>query len=993
MMDLIVNLHLLKLLGHYKFLAVCSWATAVICIALAILIYRANSKSKVCRLNCAFNLGIAFWAGGHGFMYFITNETLSYFNNQLLTTGAILIPVFLTHLVVTETKVRQAQVVIRLTYLGAGILFILTWMPGRFFVESSIPTLDFPAYTKRSTFYFLLPIYMFGNLFLSLFFLIKAFVQEKSKARQLQLKLLCMAIALGFLGGTPAYFLMFDIPIKPYTVGFVAVYPLIITYAIAKHRFLNIEQLIKKTALFSIFFTASITLLALALFFFQNILELVMESNLSESSVALWGSNATGIFHPYVTTGYLTAFVTITIGSFVFLKNKHSKIHQSFFLLAIAIAQWSFFTALMGMQTNHDQALLWGRVCHVGVMFIPVFFFYFTGAIVGRPRPKTLKAGYIIATLMSVGILSTPFFIPYERTDAGPNFMVAPGIFYSLIILFFGLYVGMSLKILFSEAQKAKGLRRKHIQYFFWSSIAGYGLGGINFLPVYGITIPPYPYTAACGAVYYGILAYAIMRHRLFDIEVLVKKGLVFTLLFTLVYSLVTGLIYFLGYFISGEHKALLSITSILMAMIIYEPLRNLLTRLTHSFLFQQKQDYTALIDELTQKASESADLQSISHEITTFFHQKLGVEWCALYTFTPEDHLFQKISVAGGGEKLAAEVSFTGLEALFKETPEPYLINPFDTDSRISVEVRTFARDHKVEVIVPFFVDRKLAAVMLLSKKKSDREFSHQDEIVMKTVMQRTSMLLLSGRLLKEVMTSNLELGQRIKMTALTKLAKGVHHEVRNPLHALSLYASATKNLFRNQSPQSPLDDPTLLILRERMEVMLEQIQATKTILERFTQFAMPNEDEKLDVIDLKEALDKFLALMQEGHRLDHVAIQMEGEAHLNAYATQGALQEILFNLFNNAIEAMKGKGHLQFQLRKHGEFAELFIRDTGSGISAETFPHIFEEYFTTKQNTEAIGIGLSITKHRVESLGGTVDIKNHEHGGAEVRIQLKAA
>jgi len=241
--------------------------------------------------------------------------------------------------------------------------------------------------------------------------------------------------------------------------------------------------------------------------------------------------------------------------------------------------------------------------------------------------------------------------------------------------------------------------------------------------------------------------------------------------------------------------------------------------------------------------------------------------------------------------------------------------------------------------------------------------------------------------------MTSNLELGQRIKMTAITKLAKGVHHEVRNPLHALSLYAIATRDFMQNASVTEPLGTQRLEELKNRVEIMLDQIQHTKNILERFAQFAMPTKDEILTSVDITNEVRKFLALMKEGHRLDQIEVNTRELSPAAVIATPGAIQEILFNLFTNALEAMKGKGKIDFRIETCGNKVQLTLSDSGPGIAPEAESHLFEEYFTTKKNTEAIGIGLSITKHRVESLGGSVEAKNTKDSGARFIVNFKAA
>src|SRR3989338_2359505 len=146
------------------------------------------------------------------------------------------------------------------------------------------------------------------------------------------------------------------------------------------------------------------------------------------------------ILQPYVLTGYLTAAVTFTVGLFVLLKNPRAAVHRAFMLFALTITQWAFFSALMGMQTEYRWGLFFGKICHIGVLQIPVFFYYFTAKITGTHYPRIMKAGFLAALVLTGFTLTTPYFIPASRTDMNVRFMVSGGPLYGLIIAFFAFF-------------------------------------------------------------------------------------------------------------------------------------------------------------------------------------------------------------------------------------------------------------------------------------------------------------------------------------------------------------------------------------------------------------------------------------------------------------------------------------------------------------------------------------------------------------------------
>ncbi|MCM8775034.1 MAG: ATP-binding protein [Candidatus Omnitrophica bacterium] len=692
--------------------------------------------------------------------------------------------------------------------------------------------------------------------------------------------------------------------------------------------------------------------------------------------------------HPYVATGYLTSVVTLATGFFVYSKNRQSPIHKSFLFFSISIWLWSFFTAIQGMQEGPAWALFWGRFCHIGAILIPVFFYYFTLKITGNFKKIPLTAGFVTAFLLIFGIFTTPWFIPRERTDMGVRYITEGGPLYFVVILFFSTYVLLALIHLWIEIRTSRGARKKHLQYFFLASVLGFGIGIFNFLPVYGITLFPYPYSAACGAIYSSVIAYAILRHKLFEIELMIKKGIVFGFLFGTVYLTVSGLIFLVGYFWTKAPAAILSAVSITMAMLLYEPLKRLLTRWTHRFLFQKKISYTALIHNLTNQLSSTHDSRALAEQIVDFLTQQMALEWVGLYLPADGNAGF-RLTFAAAGPSLTELGPADPIIGFARAQRTPFVLSPFDGDEDLSPEVKARLRRDRVEAIVPIFVEKSLYGILLLGRKKSDDAFSGEDEALLQTLMDEAGMFFLSAKLLKEVTRSNLELGQHMKMAAVTQLAAGVHHEVRNPLQAIELSAQA----LLQELDQNPAPEASAREMDKHLAGILAKVERIQKSLERFAQFARPEEDFELTALDLRAELEKFFALMQEGQKLDKIRVHNRVPSEFSVWACEGPLQNIFFNLFTNAYEAMQGQGELFLDARNAGDFIEMKFRDRGPGISKDILPHIFDRYFTTKKNREAMGIGLSITRHHIQRLGGSIEASDTAGKGAEFILRFRKA
>jgi two-component system C4-dicarboxylate transport sensor histidine kinase DctB len=107
-----------------------------------------------------------------------------------------------------------------------------------------------------------------------------------------------------------------------------------------------------------------------------------------------------------------------------------------------------------------------------------------------------------------------------------------------------------------------------------------------------------------------------------------------------------------------------------------------------------------------------------------------------------------------------------------------------------------------------------------------------------------------------------------------------------------------------------------------------------------------------------------------------------------------QDQLQQVFFNLFLNAAQAMKGRGTVSVITRVGpGNHIYVTVTDTGPGIDAEVFDRVFEPFFTTKPTGGGLGLGLAISSEIVNEHGGMLTASESGLGGATFQLQLPLA
>jgi len=231
------------------------------------------------------------------------------------------------------------------------------------------------------------------------------------------------------------------------------------------------------------------------------------------------------------------------------------------------------------------------------------------------------------------------------------------------------------------------------------------------------------------------------------------------------------------------------------------------------------------------------------------------------------------------------------------------------------------------------------------------------------------------------EVSRLEAQLRRADKLAALGTLAAGVAHEVKNPLHALSL------NLHLLQEAVAA-PDATAAEVKDYFEILRSEIQRIHRIVENFLRFARPAipEVRPLDLNGLLERVLSLVAFEAAGH---DVTIETSLGPSLEAVpGDEGQLAQVFLNVAINALQAMPGGGVLTVTSRAADGWAEVAIGDTGEGIRGDVLPHVFDPYFTTRAG--GVGLGLAIAHRIVEGHHGVIDVESEAGRGTTVTVRL---
>lgn len=234
---------------------------------------------------------------------------------------------------------------------------------------------------------------------------------------------------------------------------------------------------------------------------------------------------------------------------------------------------------------------------------------------------------------------------------------------------------------------------------------------------------------------------------------------------------------------------------------------------------------------------------------------------------------------------------------------------------------------------------------------------------------------------------TSARELHSRMiqseKMAAIGHLAGNIAHELNNPLTGIRSLAQ----VLLTELPEEGT-------IKEDVHEVERAAGRSEKIIENLLNFSKGDSDERAVHISLNEIVERTLPMLKTAMREHRSEIYLS-ETEAEVRAEPHLLQQVVFNLVNNACQAMKDRGTITIQTEVVSDADEkrwfiLQVADTGVGIPPEIIDNIFEPFFTTKERGQGTGLGLSMSQSVVQKFGGDIAVKSVLGEGTVFTIRL---
>lgn len=226
-------------------------------------------------------------------------------------------------------------------------------------------------------------------------------------------------------------------------------------------------------------------------------------------------------------------------------------------------------------------------------------------------------------------------------------------------------------------------------------------------------------------------------------------------------------------------------------------------------------------------------------------------------------------------------------------------------------------------------------------------------------------------------------EVVRKEKLSALGRLAAGVAHDVRNPLHSIGLTLQHLTETGR------PRDADRAVEFDRSLEIIRGEIRRLDQLVGNFLSFATSdrNQKQEVDLAELLRETARLVAKEAEWRKVD-VVVRID-ESDPVVHGDGEALRSSILNLVLNSFEAMPEGGRLGLHLASGDDGVTLEVTDTGTGIPEADQDRVFDFAYTTREKGSGLGLAM-VHQYVVEEHGGRVSLESRPEEGTRVRVVL---
>jgi signal transduction histidine kinase len=683
----------------------------------------------------------------------------------------------------------------------------------------------------------------------------------------------------------------------------------------------------------------------------------------------------------------LTAIISFFLGIFVYLKNTKSAVNRSWLFLSINVSIWSFGIFALHNSPDKAHALFWIRFMYCGSIFVPSSFLHLIFCTSGinfyARNKKIIIATYLISVIFLI-FNFTPLFVKGVSPRLNFKYYTDPGILFPAFGLFYLSNLAYAFYKLIKEFPRVSAVKRNQLKYILIASTVGFAGALSTILPMFNIKTPPIGYYLIL--FYTLIVSYAIVKHQLMDINIVIKKGMVYAYLSFFVLVPCMMAILFAQKFFFGQISSFfsfLTFCTLLLASLVFLKVTPEIEEYIEKRLFKTKFEYKKALRDLSEIIISFLDEKELFKRAGNILSKDLDAETVSFFLLDREKKTYtlrasQNLQRSKVKELPHEDPFFLWLKekgnAVVREETERIINDP----QTKSVVKRMGSMES--EVCIPLMSRDQLIGIVNLGNKRSGDMYSHEDLDLLTHFATQASIALENARLYQEMQRTQQLMRRTDRLSSLGSLTATLAHEIRNPLVTVKTFLDLVPERYKDKEFRGNF-----------LKLTTSELERITKLVSGLLDFAKPKKP-KLRKADINQVIEEIIPLIQVEAGKRDIAIETNLRETPKAKLDPDQMKQVFLNILLNAVEAVKAHGRISItsrDIRKNGsEYVQVEIADTGKGIPKKILESIFDPFFTTKE--KGSGLGLAISHQIVEDHHGIIEVVSMPKKGTTFFINL---
>ncbi len=698
----------------------------------------------------------------------------------------------------------------------------------------------------------------------------------------------------------------------------------------------------------------------------------------------------------------LSCFLNLLLGLVVFFKNPKSTTNRMFLFLACSFAAWSIVNYFSVHPVFFSQITLVRLVLLFAAL--QSLAFYLTSIVFplhamppgGRKKEKIA----ILATAFVMFMTQTPFVFRLNgQGEPAPSFAIPLFAILIFTLLFSGIYT------LVTKFRRSHGKEKDQLRLILFGFIGTFSLIFLtNFLLVVVFNNTALiPFGPSYTLVFSGSFAYAIVKHRLFDIRAATARGLAYLLSFTAI-----GLIY--GLFVLGVSTIINQQDSLTLAQrgsyigfalitaLVFPRTKQFFDRITNKFFFRDAYDPQGFLDELNTVLVRSVDMNQLLQDTSKILLENLKTDFTV---FSIRKTSYSPIRIIGDAKKNFDEQTVQSIADTVTRNRENVIVTDFLDHT--STDFRKVLVQHDVALIVKLKSRSgsrsELIGTIMFGSKKSGNTFNKLDLRMLEIIANELVIAIQNALRFEEIQNFNVTLQEKVnEATRKLRLANEklrqldqtkddfismASHQLRTPLTSVKGYVSMVldEDAGKVNPQQRKLLDQAFISSQRMVYLIADLLNVSRLKTGKFIIEPKPT-----NLADVVESELEQLKETAKGRDLKLLFQRPKSFPTMNLDETK--IRQVIMNFSDNAIYYTPAGGTITVSLVDKPESVELTVADNGIGVPKAEQHHLFSKFYRAgnakKARPDGTGLGLFMAQKVIVAQGGAIIFHSEENKGS---------